>query len=116
MHYTDSIGQYFSPVLPRSLFCSPRSVPTPYPTPGPAHRHRAHALPLPPSPSPTDYAVVLSGTIMMGTTDGTRTPIKQGGVIVQLGAQHDWQNETDEWCRKFSPLVRTSMGARGVGR
>lgn len=51
-------------------------------------------------PDVADYAVVLSGEIMMGTTDGQRTAIKQGEVIVQLGAQHDWTNETGEWCRE----------------
>lgn len=48
---------------------------------------------------PVDYAVVLAGEIVMGTSDGTRTTIKQGEVVVQLGVLHDWKNETQEWTR-----------------
>ena len=57
----------------------------------------------------------------MGTSDGKWTVIKQGEVIVQLGAQHQWENRSAEWCRKsglgagWRP-VRTRVGGWAFGR
>lgn len=44
----------------------------------------------------------------MGTTDGKRTTIKQGSVIVQTGMLHDWKNETNEWVRMVIVTIESA--------
>ncbi|KAI1386065.1 uncharacterized protein F4822DRAFT_304634 [Hypoxylon trugodes] len=46
-----------------------------------------------------DYAVVLSGEIVLGLDDGEEKTVKAGDFIVQQGVNHTWHNRTDEVCR-----------------
>lgn len=56
---------------------------------------------LTPVSSTADYGVVTHGQTVMELTDGSRTAIDAGGIIVQLGTAHAWHNEKDEWCREL---------------
>ncbi|KAI1410243.1 hypothetical protein F5Y13DRAFT_75564 [Hypoxylon sp. FL1857] len=46
-----------------------------------------------------DYAVVLSGEIVLELDGGEEKTVKAGDVIVQQGVNHAWHNRTDEVCR-----------------
>jgi len=46
-----------------------------------------------------DYAVVLSGEIVLGLDGGDEKTVKAGEFIVQGGVNHEWINRTDEPCR-----------------
>lgn len=46
-----------------------------------------------------DYAVVVSGQIVIVLEGGEERTVKQGEMIVQQGANHAWINRTDEICR-----------------
>jgi quercetin dioxygenase-like cupin family protein len=46
-----------------------------------------------------DYAVVLSGEIVLGLDGGEEKTIKAGEVIVQRGVNHSWTNRGDVPCR-----------------
>lgn len=45
-----------------------------------------------------DYAVVMSGEIFMVLDDGKEVHLKQGDVLVQRGAVHDWINRGTTPC------------------
>lgn len=74
MHYTHSIGKTA-------------------PSARPSYENVLNSSPL------ADYAIVMHGEVVMGTSDGKRTSVKAGELIVQLGMLHDWTNETDDWVR-----------------
>ncbi|KAI1444202.1 hypothetical protein F5Y02DRAFT_182389 [Annulohypoxylon stygium] len=46
-----------------------------------------------------DYAVVLSGEIVLALDSGEEKTVKAGEFIVQQGVNHAWHNRTDEPCR-----------------
>ncbi|KAI1453381.1 hypothetical protein F4805DRAFT_376605 [Annulohypoxylon moriforme] len=46
-----------------------------------------------------DYAVVLSGEIVLALDGGEETTVRAGEFIVQQGVNHAWHNRTDEVCR-----------------
>ncbi|KAI1089065.1 hypothetical protein F5B19DRAFT_390872 [Rostrohypoxylon terebratum] len=46
-----------------------------------------------------DYAVVLSGEIVLALDGGEEKTVKEGEFIVQQGVNHAWHNRTDEPCR-----------------
>ncbi|KAI2464104.1 hypothetical protein F4781DRAFT_425803 [Annulohypoxylon bovei var. microspora] len=46
-----------------------------------------------------DYAVVLSGEIVLTLDSGEEKTIKAGEFIVQQGVNHSWHNRTNEVCR-----------------
>ncbi|KAI4859853.1 hypothetical protein F4820DRAFT_138964 [Hypoxylon rubiginosum] len=46
-----------------------------------------------------DYAVVLSGEIVLALDGGEETTLRAGDVVVQQGVNHAWHNRTDEVCR-----------------
>jgi quercetin dioxygenase-like cupin family protein len=52
-----------------------------------------------------DYIVVLTGTVILTLDDGSKTPVSQGGVVVQRATMHGWDNDTDEWARILCVLV-----------
>ena len=52
-----------------------------------------------------DYVVVLKGTIALTLDDGSKTLVKEGGVVVQRATMHGWDNETDNWARILCVLV-----------
>ncbi|KAI1101834.1 hypothetical protein F4804DRAFT_287768 [Jackrogersella minutella] len=52
-----------------------------------------------------DYAVVLSGEIVLGLDSGEEKTIKAGEFVVQQGVNHTWHNRTDEVCRVAFVMV-----------
>ncbi|KAJ7080070.1 hypothetical protein C8R43DRAFT_1052986 [Mycena crocata] len=87
-----------SEVLPRCppagvLFCITDIQPG-----GSAPMHRTLSL---------DYAVVLSGEIVLSLDGGEEKTIKTGEVMVQRGANHAWHNRTQEPCRILVVMVGT---------
>lgn len=52
-----------------------------------------------------DYIVVLKGTVLLTLDDGTKTPVSEGGVVVQRATMHAWDNDTDEWARILCVLA-----------
>ncbi|KAF7298029.1 Cupin-2 domain-containing protein [Mycena chlorophos] len=54
-----------------------------------------------------DYAVVLSGEIVLALDNGEEKTIKTGEVMVQRGANHAWHNRTKEVCRVLVVMVST---------
>jgi len=46
-----------------------------------------------------DYAVVISGEIVVLLEGGHETTVRAGDFIVQGGVNHQWVNKTDEECR-----------------
>lgn len=43
----------------------------------------------------TDVAIVLSGEVVLGLTDGSETILRAGDTIVQNGTAHSWTNRTN---------------------
>ena len=52
-----------------------------------------------------DYAVVLSGEIVLGLDSGEEMTVRAGEFIVQQGVNHDWKNRTDQPCRVLFVMV-----------
>ncbi|KAI8630663.1 hypothetical protein F5Y19DRAFT_464004 [Xylariaceae sp. FL1651] len=52
-----------------------------------------------------DYAVVLSGEIVLALDSGEEKTVKAGEFIVQGGVNHAWHNRTDEVCRVAVVMV-----------
>ncbi|KAK3356530.1 hypothetical protein B0T25DRAFT_136554 [Lasiosphaeria hispida] len=46
-----------------------------------------------------DYAIVMSGQIVIKVDNGDEKTVKAGEFIIQAGANHQWINKTDETCR-----------------
>ncbi|KAI0379215.1 hypothetical protein F5Y04DRAFT_130876 [Hypomontagnella monticulosa] len=46
-----------------------------------------------------DYAIVLSGEIILELDGGEETTLKAGDFLVQKGVNHMWHNRTDEVCK-----------------
>lgn len=44
----------------------------------------------------TDVAIVLTGEVVLGLSDGSETTLHAGDTIVQNGTAHSWENRTDE--------------------
>jgi mannose-6-phosphate isomerase-like protein (cupin superfamily) len=57
-----------------------------------------------------DYAVILSGEIVMRLESGEERTVRAGEFIVQGGVNHQWINRTDEPCR----FMCVSVGAEKV--
>ncbi|KAJ7772836.1 hypothetical protein DFH07DRAFT_145690 [Mycena maculata] len=75
------------------LFCI-----TDIPAGGSAPMHRTLSI---------DYAVVLSGEIVLALDGGEEKTIKTGEFMVQRGANHAWHNRTQETCRILVVMVGT---------
>ena len=45
-----------------------------------------------------DYAVILSGSIVMELDDGAEVSLRSGDVLVQRGTVHNWINRGTEPC------------------
>ncbi|KAJ6622180.1 hypothetical protein B0H10DRAFT_1788357 [Mycena sp. CBHHK59/15] len=54
-----------------------------------------------------DYAVVLSGEIVLSLDNGDEKTVKAGEFMVQRGANHAWHNRTKETCRILVVMVGT---------
>lgn len=52
-----------------------------------------------------DYILVLKGKVVLTLDDGSKTPVEEGGLVVQQATMHGWDNETDEWARILCVLV-----------
>ncbi|KAF9770380.1 hypothetical protein IL306_012091 [Fusarium sp. DS 682] len=92
---TDSVPS-FENSLPRcppkgTLFCMTQIKPG-----GKAPMHRTKSL---------DYAVVISGEIVLGLDSGEEKIVKQGEVIVQQGVNHSWENRGDVTCQIIFVMV-----------
>ncbi|TQS32852.1 hypothetical protein Golomagni_06819 [Golovinomyces magnicellulatus] len=62
-----------------------------------------------------DYAVVLTGEIVISLAGGDEKTVKAGEFIVQQGADHAWINKSNETCRMAfvmvgSEKIRTEEG------
>ncbi|WP_420419868.1 cupin domain-containing protein [Pacificispira sp.] len=45
-----------------------------------------------------DYAIVIKGSIVLVLDNGEQL-LEEGDIVIQRGANHRWQNETNEICR-----------------
>jgi len=52
-----------------------------------------------------DYAVVLSGEIVLRLDNGDERTVRAGEFIIQCGVNHQWINRTDETCRTMFVTV-----------
>jgi quercetin dioxygenase-like cupin family protein len=52
-----------------------------------------------------DYAVVLSGEIVLRLDGGREKTMRAGEMIVSRGTNHEWHNRTDKWCRCLVVMV-----------
>jgi hypothetical protein len=59
----------------------------------------------------TDVAIVLSGEVVLGLTDGSETVLRAGDTVVQNGTAHSWTNRSDQPVEMLFVLV----GARREG-
>jgi quercetin dioxygenase-like cupin family protein len=78
----------------------------------PANGTRVRICDMPPgSTSPmhrtasVDYGVVIQGTVTLVLDDDQEVEIGPGGLIVQRGTDHSWQNRTSETVRMMFVLV-----------
>lgn len=55
-----------------------------------------------------DYGIVLEGEIELELDDGAKRTIRQGGIIVQRGTNHQWRNTSDTVCRIAFILIEAS--------
>jgi len=70
-----------------------------------------------------DYAVVLSGEIVM-LLDDSEVTLKQGEVLIQVGTHHAWTNRSDQPCRMlfvlvdgtFDPALKQTIDAFDAGQ
>ncbi|CAK7221948.1 hypothetical protein SBRCBS47491_004703 [Sporothrix bragantina] len=86
----------FENTLPR---CPPNGIIfciTNIPAGGAAPMHRTQSL---------DYAVVLTGEIVLKLDNGEEKTVKAGEFIVQGGVNHAWMNRTAETCRIVCVMV-----------
>ncbi|KAF4441698.1 hypothetical protein F53441_11958 [Fusarium austroafricanum] len=79
-----------------TLFCMAQIHPG-----GKAPMHRTKSL---------DYAVVLSGEIVLGLDGGEEKTVKPGEVIVQQGVNHRWENRGEVTCQ----IIFVSISAESV--
>ncbi|KAF5680363.1 cupin 2 domain-containing protein [Fusarium heterosporum] len=97
---TDAISS-FGNSLPRcppkgSLFCMTQISPG-----GKAPMHRTKSL---------DYAVVLSGEIVLALDGGEEKTVKQGQIMVQQGVNHSWENRGEVTCQ----IIFVMIGAETI--
>jgi len=62
----------------------------------PGHMHRTTSI---------DYAVLLSGTLLMHLDGGSKTTLNAGDFVVQQGTNHRWENPTGQWARLMAVLL-----------
>ncbi|KAJ7080404.1 hypothetical protein B0H15DRAFT_857040 [Mycena belliarum] len=67
---------------------------------GSAPMHRTQSM---------DYAVVLSGEIVLSLDNGEEKTVKTGEFMVQRGVKHAWHNRTQETCRIMVVMVGTEQ-------
>ncbi|MCJ1460515.1 hypothetical protein MMC28_010897 [Mycoblastus sanguinarius] len=63
-----------------------------------------------------DYAVVVSGEIVLRLDGGEETTVRAGEFIVQRGVNHQWINRTDEVCRIAVVMVGSQKVVLEDGR
>ncbi|MFC5676856.1 cupin domain-containing protein [Aeromicrobium endophyticum] len=59
----------------------------------------------------TDVAVVLSGEVVLGLSDGTETTLAAGDTVVQNGTAHSWTNRTNQPVEMLFVLVGATRKA-----
>lgn len=91
----ETIGEY-GETLPRcppgGILFSITNIPSKFTVP----MHRTLSL---------DYAVVLTGEIVIKLDNGEEKTVYPGEYIIQGGANHQWINRTDETCRMMFVMV-----------
>ncbi|KAJ7926149.1 hypothetical protein B0H13DRAFT_1972888 [Mycena leptocephala] len=96
-----------SPALPH---CPPEGVLfciADIPPGGSAPMHRTISI---------DYAVVISGEIVLSLDGGAEKTVKTGEFMVQRGANHAWHNRTQAPCRIAAVMVGTEKIVLKDGR
>ncbi|KAB5549399.1 hypothetical protein GE09DRAFT_172761 [Coniochaeta sp. 2T2.1] len=73
-----------------------------------------HAVPLHRTQS-IDYAVVISGEIVLGLDSGEEKIVQAGEFIVQAGTNHTWTNRSSETCRILFVMVAAERIVLGDG-
>jgi quercetin dioxygenase-like cupin family protein len=73
------------------MFCT-----TDIPPGGGSPLHRTDSL---------DYAIVVSGEIVLKMESGEETVIKPGEIVLQRGTMHSWTNRSQDFCRIAFVLV-----------
>ncbi|KAI1339482.1 hypothetical protein F5Y15DRAFT_382681 [Xylariaceae sp. FL0016] len=63
-----------------------------------------------------DYAIILSGEIVLELDGGEERTVKEGEFIVQGGVSHAWHNRTDKPCRIAFVMVGAQKVKLGDGR
>jgi len=63
-----------------------------------------------------DYAVVLSGEVVIVLEGGAERTVKTGEIIVNQGAMHKWVNRGAERCRLLCFMVGAEKIELGNGR
>ncbi|NYD54492.1 cupin domain-containing protein [Microbacterium pseudoresistens] len=53
----------------------------------------------------TDVAIVLSGEVVLGLSDGSETVLRAGDTIVQNGTAHSWENRSAERAELLFVLI-----------
>lgn len=62
-----------------------------------------------------DYAVILTGEVVLKLDGGREKTVKAGDMIVQRGVNHEWHNRTDEWTRILVVMVAAEAVKLGDG-
>lgn len=62
-----------------------------------------------------DYAIVVSGEIVLVLDGGEERTVRAGEFIVQGGASHSWHNRSQETCRLACVMVAAEVARRADG-
>ncbi|KAK2027850.1 hypothetical protein LX32DRAFT_683601 [Colletotrichum zoysiae] len=52
-----------------------------------------------------DYIIMVKGSLLHWTDDGSTTVVNAGDVLVQQATMHRWDNNTDEWARMVAVIL-----------
>ncbi|CAI6014002.1 unnamed protein product [Clonostachys chloroleuca] len=69
------------------------------------HNHRTASL---------DYGIVMGGELEMVLSDGSKTIVHAGDVVVQQATLHQWNNLTNKWCRMMFVLLPSEKTVHGI--
>uniref|UniRef100_A0A0B7KP79 Cupin type-2 domain-containing protein n=1 Tax=Bionectria ochroleuca TaxID=29856 RepID=A0A0B7KP79_BIOOC len=69
------------------------------------HNHRTASL---------DYGIVIEGQLEMALSDGSKTIVHAGDVVVQQATLHKWNNLTNKWSRVIFVLLPSEKMVHGI--
>lgn len=52
-----------------------------------------------------DYIILVKGSLVHWTDDGSTTVVNAGDVLIQQATMHRWDNKTDEWARLVAVIL-----------